>query len=562
MALSGLPDELCRHVALFLPAPDVLRLLVINQSLAALGRSEILWRSLLERDADVKQQTTNMEVTSTVEAQKRAYLTYAHISELSVVQWHPVHSGGEPSAREGHLMCILGAPSSRKVIVTGGFCADSSIHLLPVFSEEQRWTAIRPSSTPSFAYGATLTALDEQRAVRFGGFRGSGYSAETNEVYVLTLTQDDEGRDVVHWERKVTSGCPPVARAYHSATLVQDRYLVIIGGMTTRWSILQEAILDTQTWTWVDKDISNHMGSMKPSGRHGHSVVLDTKRNRLVLFGGGSGSDLLRSGVDNTEVWELRTGTIGDLESSLPWDWRKIYCDENEVGEDEIEDPDGVLRSASGLSPVECLVLGRCHVGVRVTVDKVLLAFGSGRPTTNGVLAYDLSTDMFHRPEVSGPLPMPRFTAAATVLDKEGWLIVHGGYTTQGNGARDDTIVLDLAPAMKRTFPALQAVREEGQRVLSFREIGDADVQRFHAIQMDNNIEEMLLALSDYSREDRRDAASRMLSTILAGGGIGGRAALILSMVANGSAVIGDDDDDSGDDFDGDDDAMSSNLSL
>jgi hypothetical protein len=113
---------------------------------------------------------------------------------------------------------------------------------------------------------------------------------------------------------------------------------------------------------------------------------------------------------------------------------------------------------------------------------------------------------------------------------------------------------------MKRTFPALQAVREEGQRVLSFRKIGDADVQRFHAIHMDNNIEEMLLALSDYSREDRRDAASRMLSTILAGGGIGGRAALILSMVANGSAVIGDDDDDSGDDFDGDDDAMSSNL--
>ena len=557
MALSGLPDELCRHVALFLPAPDVLRLLMINQSLATHGRSEILWRSLLARDAGVKLPT--MEASSTVEAQKRAYLTYAHIAELSMVQWYPVHSRGEPSAREGHLMCILGTPSSRKVIVTGGFCVDSCIHLLPLFSEEQRWTAIRPLSTPSFVYGATLTALDEQRAVRFGGFCAGGYSAETNEVCVLTLTQDDDGRDVAHWESKVTSGCPAVARAYHSATLVHDRYLVIIGGMTTRGSVLQEAILDTQTWTWVDKNISNPMGSMKPSGRHGHSVVLDARRNRLVLFGGGSGSDLLRSGEDNTEVWELCMGNDGVLESSLPWDWRKIYCDAREGGEDEIEDHDEEQPLASGLSPAECLVLGRCHVGVLVTVDKVLLAFGSGHPTTNGVLAYDLSTDMFHRPEVSGPLPVPRFTAAAAVLDKEGWLITHGGYTTQVNGARGDTIVLDLAPAMKRIFPALQAVGEEDQRVLSYREIGDADVQPSHAIQMDNSIGAMPLALSAYSREGRRDAASRMLSTILAGGGMGGRAALILSMVANGSAVIGDDDD-SGEDFDDDDDVMSSNL--
>ena len=51
------------------------------------------------------------------------------------------------------------------------------------------------------------------------------------------------------------------------------------------------------------------------SGRHGHSVILDGNRNRLLLFGGGSGTDLLRSGRDNSEVWELRMNE--DWESVL-----------------------------------------------------------------------------------------------------------------------------------------------------------------------------------------------------------------------------------------------------
>jgi hypothetical protein len=460
-------------------------------------------------------------------------------------------------------MCILGSPSNRKVLLTGGFCDDNCIHLLPVSSEEQRWTAVHPISRASFVYGASLTALDEQRAVRFGGFRAGGYSAETDQVFVLTLTQNEDGRDIVHWEEKTISGPSAAARAYHSATLVQDRYLVIIGGMTTRGSILQEAILDTQTWTWVDQNISNPMQNMKPSGRHGHSVVLDSRRNRLVLFGGGSGSDLLRSGVDNTEVWQLHMGTNGDLECSWPWNWRQIYRNKNNGSDNETDCADEVL--ASGLSPAETLVLGRCHVGIRVTVDKVLLAFGSGHPTTNGVLAYDLSNDKFHRPEVSGPLPVPRFTAAAVVLENEGWVIAHGGYTTQVDGTRGDTVVLDLAPAMKRAFQALQTGVEDDAGVLSYREIGDADVQRSRASGADNNIGAMLLALSASLRGDRSDAAVRMLSNVVADGGMGGRAALILSMVANGQAIIVDGDDhdngqDDDDNEDDDDDSMSSNL--
>ena len=61
----------------------------------------------------------------------------------------------------------------------------------------------------------------------------------------------------------------------------------------------------------------------QPSGRHGHLVILDDSQNRLVLYGGGSRSDLLRSGDDNSEVWELQLGDgLRDSKNfvqSFPW---------------------------------------------------------------------------------------------------------------------------------------------------------------------------------------------------------------------------------------------------
>ena len=122
------------------------------------------------------------------------------------------------------------------------------------------------------------------RAIRFGGFRAGGYSNETCQVVLLTVKQDanrvekrqrkrrgkrdkqhgdDENRESddeeswsttwewqwnrpweVSWSRITTTGIPPggseeedslerdiLSRAYHTATLLLDRYLVVLGGM-------------------------------------------------------------------------------------------------------------------------------------------------------------------------------------------------------------------------------------------------------------------------------------------------------------------------------------------
>jgi len=305
-----------------------------------------------------------------------------------------------------------------------------------------------PTQNAGFVYGASLTHIRSEENssmfVRFGGFRAGGYSHPTSMVAILTVR--DEGFQISsHWEEKETRNAQvAIPRAYHTATLLGGRYLLITGGMSWGGSILDEAILDIQTWTWIETPVST--GEDKPSARHGHSVVYDNKRNRIVMFGGGNGSDLLRSGTDNSEVWELklRVGWEDNLVDSLPWRWNKLHNGEN----DDSAEPTNRLSSA------ETLCLGRCHSSCKVSPDKVVIMFGSGRPSTNGIIAFDLDRNAFHRPIVNGIVPKPRFTGTAVCLE-EGYILTHGGYSTQELDAISDMDILDLSAALDRRFDSM-----------------------------------------------------------------------------------------------------------
>jgi hypothetical protein len=247
---------------------------------------------------------------------------------------------------------------------------------------------------------------------------------------------------------------------------------------------------------------------------------------------------------------------ISDLKNSLPWSWRLIHNDHN------VEDETDEISLTSHITPTQRLCLGRCHVGVRLAKDMALLAFGSGHPTTNGLLAYNLQLDAFVSPQVLGPLPVPRFTAAAAVADHDGWLVFHGGYSVQRGESIGDTVILDLAPAMKRSFPALHMA-----------EVGDYGIVSQPAVQSDGprwrqnerNIGEVVNQIFTAPRDERRALAGALLSHLLnRGDQIGSRAAMILTMVANGTAAFGDEEDsddlDDSDDYSENEDAMSVNL--
>lgn len=444
---------------------------------------------------------------------------------------------------------------------------------------------------PPTAYGASLTALPTiysetttdsssgdqsytttMRALRFGGARSDRHASETSRCVLMTVTQTSnrkrktrrrQKRDkqnawtlgsyelwqwkddvAIRWKTIPTTGIPPadaredqaedgeqasLARSYHTATLLLNRYLVVIGGMKSRFSILDEAVLDTHTWRWIGNGSiacgSDEINS-RPSGRHGHSVIFDDARNRLVLFGGGSGLDLFRSGEDNSEVWELQLGNRWKennnetFEESFPWRWKKLHDDSNGmIADDEIykDTTDGITR----LSPADSLCLGRCHHGIKISRDTALFVFGSGRPSTNGLLAYNLKTDTFLQKQravrVQGIVPQPRFAGVAAFLEEDGYIITHGGYcgpsSTTGIGTMD---VLDLVPHIRTKESRLFDGLGIDEKRVSFPKVTDSEA-RLMRHEPDAALQRMLRHVMSLPVPERQPTANVLLNEMRRG---------------------------------------------
>eukprot|EP00980_Cylindrotheca_fusiformis_P028125 scaffold22582_cov194-Cylindrotheca_fusiformis.AAC.3 len=519
--LLSLPEDAWRSIALNLPAQDILAFLSCHRQIhICLGKSSDFWGQLIGRDCEKP-----CHIGGSYEEIRNTYMLHAYTNHLPAVEWHHVTSiPFHIPAREGHLACVLDGPDNeQRVCITGGFSDDEVVYMLHVPPKHKqtahgwRWSRYRPKpgNGTDFVYGASLTPLGSSiengchvtRAVRFGGFQSGGYSRETNQVWLLSIkdepptTTGGSSNLTVAWEMVPTTNSHlATPRAYHTATLIGGRYLVIIGGMMWRESICSEAILDTQTWTWTNQQIST-LADEKPSGRHGHSVILDTRRNRMVLFGGGSGTNLLRSGKDNSEVWELKMNDDWKSTIKLPWTWSKLHEDSNGHYDNcaHSDDSHGSQDSPCNrnedndqtrLSPAESLCLGRCHHGIKVSPDTAILLFGSGRPSTNGLIAYNLREDAFQRPRITGPLPTPSFSGVATYLETEGYLFTHGGYVSQESYCIHDISILDLAPDLNRDFRFLPV----DSNFPSYRAINDIDAEEGRNWYRDNFRQQQLMA--------------------------------------------------------------------
>lgn len=306
---------------------------------------------------------------------------------------------------------------------------------------------------------------------------------ETDQVALLRLTKssDEQGSaSSSSWQATwrvqecTTQSGPdsPVhpqltpARAYHATAFVWDRYLFVAGGIKLGKSSPHVTLLDTHTWQWMNTTIvalpANHG---MPRERHGCSLIWDAARQRLVLFGGATGRDILRSGEDVCDVWQLAPEqplaeplTHESFVKSLPWRWRLLQEDQNRMSGADTDQAGHVEADSNRLSPAESLCLGRCHAAHRVSRDTVMLVFGSSKPSSNGVLGYDLSCDEFRRPRVTGSLPQGRLCFASAFLPNQSAIWVHSGWSTQFDGVIDDTVstnmaLLQLAPSLSLSNP-------------------------------------------------------------------------------------------------------------
>ena len=217
------------------------------------------------------------------------------------------------------------------------------------------------------------------------------------------------------------------------------------------------------------------------------------------------------------------------------------------VAEDRTE-----LATPTILSPAESLCLGRCHVSHHVARDTVVLMFGSSKPSTNGMLGYDLNHDEFIRPKVKGCLPESRLCCASAFLPNQGAIWVHSGWSTHPAvdgpiDAHTDTqsCLLHLAPSLSFPRPfTLQASPRPA------RPITDEQAIAARRRGFLGHLGTHMLIMNLFQQDNPRESAREWL---INQGPWSEQQALVLHMVAEGHLVIRQGDDES-DDADDDDD--------
>ena len=245
---------------------------------------------------------------------------------------------------------------------------------------------------------------------------------------------------------------------------------------------------------------------------------------------------------------------------SLPWTWTLLQPDQSRNDLEAAGAPLHGNRDPNRLSAAESLCLGRCHAAHQVSRDTVMLVFGSSKPSSNGILGYDLSCDEFRRPRVTGCLPQGRLCFASAFLPRLGAIIVHSGWSTQVDGVIDDgtdtnMALLQLAPATHRRdtlrnqcLPSAVAPDPVPAPPVTDEHVRTARQQRFFG-----HVGMQMLVMSLFEEGDPQQAAQEWLENR---GPWSEPQTIVLQMIADGHVqmrVVNQDDSDSEIDLDEDD---------
>jgi hypothetical protein len=163
------------------------------------------------------------------------------------------------------------------------------------------WRQVQPAGTPppGRQYANAIYDAANQRMVLFGGLLDAG---PTNDTWELTLTPGAET-----WNQ-IASSSPSTPSPRRSAGFVYDALrgrAVLFGGLGVAQSNdTWELNLGSGIWTELTP------AGTPPSARFGHACALDDVGDRMIVFGGRSGSS------DTADLYELSlagSGTWGQL---------------------------------------------------------------------------------------------------------------------------------------------------------------------------------------------------------------------------------------------------------
>ncbi len=143
------------------------------------------------------------------------------------------------------------------------------------------------------------TMVYDDRRDRMVLFGGSGASGRSSEVWTLSLAGGPA------WSRLEPAGAGPPPLSRHAAIYdpVRDRMIVLASRGNSRGPIDSSAV-----WalTFGDSPVWSELrpAGPQPTGRTGHTLVYDGRRDRMILFGG---SERFNSGSDY-DLWTLEWG--------------------------------------------------------------------------------------------------------------------------------------------------------------------------------------------------------------------------------------------------------------
>eukprot|EP00397_Hematodinium_sp_SG-2012_P019350 GEMP01019877.1.p1 GENE.GEMP01019877.1~~GEMP01019877.1.p1 ORF type:complete len:515 (+),score=55.52 GEMP01019877.1:19-1563(+) len=186
--------------------------------------------------------------------------------------WTTPVTQGCPGPRAAHSCDVI----DMKLYVFGGWNGKKALNDLHVLNVATSiWTQLQSAEPPS-ARNNHSTAVIDHKLLVYGGHDGNKW---LQDMYLLDTASTDDPR----WQRGVTSGNAPAARACHTLSRLGWK-LYMFGGYDGTKCFNDMDILDLETMTWMHPTLSGQ----PPQARNAHTMTVIGAN--LYLFGGHSGN--------------------------------------------------------------------------------------------------------------------------------------------------------------------------------------------------------------------------------------------------------------------------------
>ncbi|KAJ1302192.1 hypothetical protein OPQ81_001018 [Rhizoctonia solani] len=316
----------------------------------------------------------------------------------------------------------------------------------------------RPSlDRPTAIHGQSTLVPDVQVCYGISYDDALVSSPSVSIIWIFGGTDESDSRDDVYtldtetfvWGKPKPTGDLPFPSRAHTTTVVQNRYIFVVGGGQDFVYYDTVHIFDTLTHKWMKPDIQGE----KPMARRAHTACL--YNGRLFIFGGGNGSVALNDvwAMDVTVPFDkLRWEQIRPREGPLPPPRGYHTCnlvgnvmvivggsDGRDCYEDIwVMDLDTALwKQVITDDKHQCMF----HTSTQVGSYLFILGGHNGQSFMSDLVLFNLVTLQYETRQSAGRVFPARGYHAAVLADSR--LIVTGGF--DGDTVYEDVSILDLA---------------------------------------------------------------------------------------------------------------------